>query len=137
MIDLYKTRCKTLAELAFECKALYRGPKDFSSKEFLENIEVNSTIEKLDKSVIAYLDQLINRLTDLKEFNYDLLSNAIKNLCKDLAIKMPEIAMPIRIALTGSISSPGIVELMVLMGKNEALKMIDNFKNYLLLKKQP
>lgn len=137
LIDLYKSRCKTLAELAFECKSLYWGPKDFSSLEFLENIEVNNALEKLDKSVIDYLDQLIKKLTDLKEFNYDTLSNEIKNFCRELNIKMPEIAMPIRIALTGNVSTPGIIELMVLIGKKETLKMIDNFKNYLRLNRSP
>lgn len=131
-LDLFKVRCKTLTELAFECKTLYKGPRDFSSKEFLENVEVNNALDKFDKSVINNLDELIKRLTDLNEFNYDLLSNTIKNLCKDLAIKMPEIAIPVRIALTGSVSSPGIIELMILIGKKETLRMVDNFRNYLL-----
>jgi len=135
LIDLYKVRSKTLAELALECKLLYKGPKDFSSKEFLGNREVNDVLEKLDKSVVDHLQECINRLTDLKEFNYDSVSNTIKNLCKDLAIKMPEIAMPIRISLTGSVSTPGVAELMALIEKKETLKMLNNFKNYLLLKR--
>ena len=129
LLSLYKERSKTLADLAYQAKLLYDGPKNFDL-----DLEVISMIEKMSEVNLTYLEELVNRLTDLKEFSYEFISNTVKNLCKDFAIKMPDIAIPIRIALTGCLSSPGIVELMVLIGKDETLRKIDNLKNYLLFK---
>jgi len=56
--------------------------------------------------------------------NIENIEKAIKNLLISLNIKLPQIALPIRVALLGKKYSPSIYIILVLIGKNESLKRI-------------
>jgi len=40
-------------------------------------------------------------------------------------VKLVEIAQPLRAALTGSLTSPSVFEIMVILGKEETLKRLE------------
>ena len=113
-LDLYKARVSTLVELCEEIKKLYKKPecnKDFQQYFASESKEL--------------LKNLITMLSSLDRWDRDTLSSNIKGFAKERNIKFPDIAQPIRIALTGSTKSPGVFALLFLLGKKESLNRIE------------
>ena len=60
--------------------------------------------------------------TDIKPMQ---LESTIKQFVKNREIKLASIAQPIRIALTGNITSPGIFHLLTILGKKESFSRIE------------
>jgi len=117
LIDLYKERSKTLKELVDHLILLYNGPTEFDKDAVEKWIQ-----EKTPEHVKALID-LLNANDD---FTHDVLAQSIKNLCKEFGIKLVALAQPIRIALTGGSASPGVFELLEIVGKGESVKRLKN-----------
>jgi glutamyl-tRNA synthetase len=58
------------------------------------------------------------------EWRSDKLDAAIRTLAEREGVKLSAIAQPLRAALTGRATSPGIFEVMVVLGKQESLARI-------------
>lgn len=111
-IGLYKERVKTLHELAQELLILHGPTIEYSKEDIAQHINAQTT---------EYLSRLVQILASQEPFTVDLISEQIKALAKSLGIKLVQIAQPTRIALVGKSSSPGIFELLVLLGKEESV----------------
>lgn len=120
IISLYKDRSKTLCELIFNLKSIYNFTiKNFNS-ENLKGFDIGKIKEYLYLLEVALYQQ--------EDFSLDNIKNIIKNICSNLNIKLPELAKPLRLALTGSQTSPGVFDLVYLLGKKESLKRINCFR---------
>ncbi len=115
VIDLYKERVKTLQELAQEIIIAYTGPSHFNENDLIKWITPDTT---------EYLEQLVQKVENIEEFTVDIVKDAIANLCKQLDIKLVVLAQPIRIAMIGKSSGPGVFALAALIGKQKLLKRI-------------
>jgi len=118
LIDLYKGRVKTLKELIDQLVLLHQGPTGYDKPAIAKWVDNNT------KNYIGVLIDLLEKQTD---FTHDLLAASIKNLCKMLEIKLVALAQPIRISLVGSSASPGVFELLEIVGKQESIKRLKNF----------
>ena len=72
-----------------------------------------------------------NKILNLKEFNHDSVESAFKELVEEKEMKLGKLAQPVRVALTGSKESPGIYDVVLLLGRektcarlNEAIEAI-------------
>jgi glutamyl-tRNA synthetase len=76
-------------------------------------------------------------LTDLSgriasgEFTSEGLHAAFEKIMEERGIKMGAIAQPVRVALTGGTVSPGIFEVMEILGKEEVLKRLGRAVDYI------
>ena len=70
-----------------------------------------------------HIQELRESMEELKLPN-NVIYQVIKNLLISLSLKLPQIALPIRVALLGKKYSPSIYIILVLIGKNESLKRI-------------
>ncbi len=114
-IDAYKQRVHTLKELVDVIMHLYVGPHTFDEQ----------AIKKwVDSETKKYVHELYIVLEQQEPFVSDQLSSAIKNMTKQLGIKFVAIAQPIRIALIGHDSGPGVFALLTILGKKESLRRI-------------
>ena len=64
---------------------------------------------------------------------HDSLENLFKEIAEEAELKLGKLAQPVRVALTGSTASPGIYDVILLLGKittlkrlNEAVDFIEN-----------
>lgn len=114
-IGLYKERVKTLHELAQELLILH-GPIIVYNQE--------DVVHHIAPETAGYLQSLIEILVLQEPFTVDLVTERIKALAKSLNIKLVQLAQPVRIALVGKSSSPGIFELIVFLGKEESIRRI-------------
>ena len=115
LINIYKQRAKTLRELVNDLKELYKAPESYNPEDITQWIS-NSTQHDLS-DVIKLLEKSIS-------FSADDLSAAIKDCVKQKNMKIVAIAQPLRIALLGKSSGPGVFELMAVLGKHETIDRI-------------
>jgi len=67
---------------------------------------------------------LAEQLEALDEFNETDLENAFKTVMEKTGLKLGKIAQPVRLALTGRTASPGIFEIIEIIGKDRVLSRI-------------
>ncbi|HBR70179.1 TPA: glutamate--tRNA ligase [Candidatus Dependentiae bacterium] len=116
LIDLYKERVMTVRELYDALIALYNKPAVYNHEAVQQWINEDAKIN---------LSLLIELLKNLTEWHEASLESTIKQFVKNREIKLASIAQPIRIALTGNITSPGIFHLLTILGKKESFSRIE------------
>lgn len=117
-ITLYQERVKTLKELVQELRILHDGQK-----------AVNAEDQKkwVGPETARQLGDLLQRLKALPVFDIDLVSSQAKEVAAHANIKMVALAQPLRLALIGKSSGPGVFEMLTFLGKDESCKRIADF----------
>ena len=72
----------------------------------------------------ALLQELLNPLKSLEYWSAEALENCIKQFAESKDLKLGTIAQPLRAALTGSNASPGIFDVLAVLGRDESLGRI-------------
>jgi glutamyl-tRNA synthetase len=75
----------------------------------------------LTPAIAPVLEQLRARIEALPEFTKPSLEEAFKAIVAERGLKMGELAQPVRVALTGRTASPGIFEVLDLLGRERTL----------------
>jgi glutamyl-tRNA synthetase len=119
---LYKERAKTLQELAHELILLHDGPVEFVAAD------VAQWTTPQTREHLAHIAQALEKIAD---FTLEPIQNGLKALAKQLEVKLVALAQPIRIALVGKSMSPGVFELLALLGKTESLRRVRAFLDFL------
>ena len=110
-----KPRAKTLVDLA-ENARFYVAPRP---------LEVTPEAEKLlSDEARQRLARLAPRLRALPDWDEAVLETAVRGFAEDEGGKLGQVAQPLRAALSGSKTSPGIFEIMVVLGREETLGRI-------------
>ena len=74
---------------------------------------------------------LLEQLEALDEFKETDLENAFKVVMEKTGLKLGKIAQPVRLALTGKTASPGIFEIIEIIGKNKVLSRLRDAVKYI------
>jgi len=109
-------RAKTLIDLA-EGAAIYArtAPLPMSDK----------AARLLDAQARARLGRLAARLRDEPGWTEPDLERLVRRVADEEGLKLGDLAQPLRAALTGATASPGIFEVMAILGPAECLARID------------
>ena len=67
---------------------------------------------------------LIEKLDAMETFTHDALEKVFLAVMEATGLKLGKIAQPVRMALTGSTVSPGIFEIIEVLGKEETVKRL-------------
>jgi len=115
-VTTLKERSKTLVEMA-EKAAFY----------FQEEIiyEKKGEDKFLKPDALKLFEDLKERLEKAHEFNQEGLEKIFAAFLEENEIKLGKVAQPLRVALTGTTVSPGIFEMMEVLGKDKVLLRID------------
>ncbi|MDR3086673.1 MAG: glutamate--tRNA ligase [Azoarcus sp.] len=115
LVALYKERAGNLNELAEALAPFYRTGKMFDSPT--ELVEKHLT----DPARLA-LASLETRLAALPDWEKAAISQAIKNTMKESGLKMPQIAIPLRVVLLGVEHTPSIDAVLETLGRERTLQ---------------
>jgi glutamyl-tRNA synthetase len=74
----------------------------------------------------ALLKSAHGALSNLANWEHDNLEQAIRDVAEREDVKLGKLAQPLRAALTGRTTSPGIFDVLVLLGQCESLKRIED-----------
>lgn len=115
-MPVLKTRAKNLDELA-------EGAAFLFAKRPLQMTEKAGQL--LDNDGRARLAVISERLAAQNDWTIETLEATTKATAEELELGLGKLAQPMRAALTGTTTSPGIFDVLVLLGREEALARID------------
>jgi glutamyl-tRNA synthetase len=75
----------------------------------------------LNESAAAHLRALAPAFAAMGDWTEEAAEAAVKAYADSRGVKLGEVAQPLRAALTGQTQSPGLFEVMIALGKEEAL----------------
>jgi len=78
----------------------------------------------LDSDAMMILVRLYPLLAEIKPWSAETTENAVKSFAEAEGLKLGKIAQPLRAALTGRAKSPGIFEVLGILGREECLARI-------------
>jgi glutamyl-tRNA synthetase len=120
-VALYKERVKTLREMADEMRLIYHGPREGEYQDAEQWINAATADLMLD---------VMKTLESVDAFTVETIAEALKKYAKEQSLKLVAIAQPIRLALLGKTTSPGIFELLAFLGKQESLERMRTFQHW-------
>ncbi|WP_213539786.1 glutamate--tRNA ligase [Nitrosospira sp. NRS527] len=113
--NLLKERVNTVAELADAAVYFFR------TLEPAEELKAQHFTAEV-KPVILDLRQKLAVI----EWESDAINDAIKTAAKGHGVKMPKVAMPLRVMVAGVAQTPSINAVLEILGREETLKRMDN-----------
>ncbi|SNB45853.1 glutamate--tRNA ligase [Geobacter sp. DSM 9736] len=122
VVRTLQERSRTLVEMADG--ALFYFRDDFAYEE-------EAAAKFLKADVDPLFEELLLHLRNLDPFNQSGIEAAFKELCSARGIKLGQIGPAVRVALCGGTTSPGIYEVIEVLGKNESLKRISRALDFL------
>jgi len=115
-----KERAKTIIELA-ESAYFYIAPRPLHMNEKAQKLLSEDGLEKLTA--------LRDALDSLAGWQADKMEDTVKQLAEKQDIKLGKFAQPLRAALSGSNISPGIFDVMDVLGREETLARLEDVLN--------
>jgi glutamyl-tRNA synthetase len=117
VIPSLNQRAKTLQEMAEKSAFFFK--KEVAFDEKAKSKFLNAAARPLLEKAIAGISQLEN-------FSAEELETLFKNIVEEVGTKLGKLAQPVRVALTGTTVSPGIYDVILLLGKEETLARLKN-----------
>ena len=115
-MPVLKTRAKSIVELADGAAFLFASrPLEMTEK----------AAKLLDDDARHRLAGLSKMLHVQNDWTIEALEATTKSYAEQLELGLGKLAQPMRAALTGTTTSPGIFDVLVLLGKEESLLRID------------
>ena len=117
-ISLYKERANTLVDLSNQIIFFFEEQK-------LSNELVQKYLDDERLQLIGKFYALFDKL----DWEDEKINAAIKNFVAANAVKFPQIAMPLRVILTGTDHTPSIASIMWILGRDETKLRIQKYIN--------
>ncbi|UJP04500.1 MAG: glutamate--tRNA ligase [Nitrosomonas sp.] len=118
VIELLKERANTVEELADAAVYFYRP---LEPNPELKSLHLTAQVEPI-------LIDLIEKFSEI-EWTRDVIHQEIKTAAKQYNVKLPKIAMPLRIMVTGTDHTPSIDAVLALLGRKETLARMNRHLN--------
>ncbi|HTM08919.1 MAG TPA: glutamate--tRNA ligase [Verrucomicrobiae bacterium] len=117
MVATLQERAKTLVELV-EMGHFYLS----------DDIKYDEKAAKkfLTSEIHPQLAELIEKLDAVKDFDEKNIEAAFTEILQRYDLQLGKLAQPVRVALTGTTVSPGIYEVLAVLGKERSLKRLRN-----------
>ena len=112
LVVLVKERAKTLVEMVDWVKPYFGQAVVF---------EEEAARKFLTPAMAPVLQKLLARFESFPSFSKQTWEESFKKLVEEEGIKMGQLAQPVRVALTGRTASPGLFEVMDVLGRDRTL----------------
>ncbi len=112
VVQPLRERAQTLLELADKTMCFYQPITHYDSE---------AMVKFVTPQIIPAIQATLQELKTLSEWSVETIHTVIQAQLKHFNLKMPQLAQPLRIALTGNIHSPSIDVTLHLMGQERAI----------------
>jgi glutamyl-tRNA synthetase len=116
VIPSLSQRAKTLIEMAEKSAFYFKKEVEFDEK---------AKAKFLTPEAMPLLKKAIAGLSQLDSFSAEEIEALFNQVVKEEGMKLGKLAQPVRVALTGATVSPGIYDVILLLGKEESLKRLN------------
>jgi glutamyl-tRNA synthetase len=117
VIELLKPRARTLSDF------VDRGMPFFSDQIVRDHSAVRKHLA--DPVILPHLAALRDRLNQLDVFDPEILEVALRTTAEEREIKAATLIHATRVAVTGQAVSPGLFEVLTLIGKRRVIRRLD------------
>ena len=111
-----KERARTLKEMAQMARFYFEDPEEYDEK---------GKRKFLKPAVVPLFQELIEEFERLESFGEEEVEKAFNNVLEKNGLKLGKLAQPVRVALTGGTVSPGIFEVVSIVGKEAAIRRLN------------
>ena len=115
VVRALRDRSKTLVEMAEKAVCFYQDVVEYES---------NAAAKFLQAEVVPALNFMSKQLANLDEWGEATIQPIVQETLQTYDLKMPQLAQPLRVALTGNTQSPSIDVTIYLMGQVKVVKDI-------------
>ena len=122
VIETLQPRSKTLEEMAQQAEFYYQADITYEEKAAQKFLKV---------AALEPLRLLAAKLTATTDFSEKSLESVFVAVMDETGLKLGKIAQPVRVALTGRTASPGIFEIISILGKDSVLQRLDKALQYI------
>lgn len=116
LVKVQAERCKTLAEMCQVSRYFYQDEIEYDEDAIKKHLRP-VTLEPLSA--------LHARLSQVTDWERDVLQSCINDVSAEFDINMGKIAQPLRVAITGSSMSPSIDMTLTLLGRSRVLSRLE------------
>lgn len=113
VVDVLQPRVETLVDFVEQSDYFFR-----------ERVEYDEDARKRLAAGQSYLEDLERELSMLEFFDYDSIDELIHDYVQEQAVGMGKVMMPLRVALSGKTNTPGVIDLINILGKRVVLDRI-------------
>ncbi len=117
-----RERAKTLVDLVASSRYFYEDVTEYDAKAVKKQFKADTA---------GYLSVVHDVLAALPSWNDEAIHAAIQQACEQLDVKLGKVGGPIRIAVTGSGSSPSLEVTLRLIGRERSLQRIQRAVNFI------
>ena len=114
-MESLKPRAKTLIEIADGALFL------FKKAPLVMDEKASALLDDTGRNLIGRVEAILSGLSD---WTMESLDTAVRQVAEDAGLGLGKVAQPLRAALTGTTTSPGIFDVLFLLGKEEAIKRL-------------
>jgi glutamyl-tRNA synthetase len=122
MIVTLRERARTMTELVDSARYYLSDEISFDEK---------AAKKFLTRDVAAPIEGLIQKLSNLNEFDETAIERIFTATLNEHELQMGKLAQPVRVALTGGTVSPGIHDVIAVLGKQRTLQRLQNALHYI------
>ena len=116
LLDVLRIRARTLDGIAEMAQGYLRDDVEYDAdavaKQWKNSAEVSERLERVH-----------DRLAGV-EWNEKALEEAIRSVAEEMGVGAGKVIQPLRVAVTGTAASPGMFDVLVLLGRERALQRI-------------
>jgi glutamyl-tRNA synthetase len=118
LLDLLKVRARTIDDIVRQAEPYFRDEVTYDPDAVAKQWK--------DRNATADLLAAVrDRLLDLEEWTPDAMDASLRSLAEARGIAAGKLFQPLRVALTGVSVSPGIFDVLALLGRERSLQRID------------
>ncbi len=117
LMEMIKPRARTLDELADQARPFVCSELSFDEKAVAKHWgkDPASAIERLERVGAAF---------ESAEWTHADLETSLRGLAEEMEVGAGKLIHPLRVALTGNMASPGIFDILILLGRERVLARI-------------
>ena len=118
--DLVKTRARTVESMAKQARPFFTPLENLAYDEKAAKKHWKNPLEASERLAAAR-----SEIEGTEPFDHDSLESALRASAERLEIGAGKMFQPLRLALMGSAESPGIFDVLTLLGRERSLERID------------
>jgi glutamyl-tRNA synthetase len=119
IIKALQERSRTLTEMANSAICFFKKPV----------MEEKAKGQFLTRENLSLIQALKERFETVTPFSHETLEPVFKEIMAQFGVKMAKLAQPLRVALTGKTVSPGIYDVLCLIGQKETVNRLEMATN--------
>ncbi|MCK5147431.1 glutamate--tRNA ligase [bacterium] len=116
LISLLKERMKRITDFNEQSHYFFTDPVDFEEKAVKKHW--------LKEGVAERLSIIIKKYESIENWNEQALEDVLRNLAEELEVGAGKLIHPVRLAVSGLGNTPGIFEVLVLLGRESVIRRL-------------